>query len=117
MAKYSHLSLYVKTYDFLKVVYRLVGQFRKEYKFSLGTELQSLIWQVMDEIINTNSLPDSQKKSGIEKISRTFERFKIRFRFAYEIGLITAEKFSTAQKIMAEIGKMINGWQKWADLK
>lgn len=73
--------------------------------------------QMLDEIIKTNSLPDNFKKQGIEKISLQFDQFKIRFRLAYEIGLMTDKKFSAAQNEMAEIGKMIGGWQKWAGEK
>ena len=114
MAQYSHLPIYIKTYEFIKFVYRVVQQFRKEYKYTLGAELQQIIWRTLDEIIRTNSLPDSEKKEGIKKISQLFDKFKIRFRFAYEIGLLTDKKFSIAQKEMEEIGKMIGGWIKWA---
>ena len=114
MAQYLHLPIYIKTYEFIKFVYRVVQQFRKEYKYTLGTELQQIIWQILDEIIQTNSLPDSEKRKGIEKISQLFDKFKIRFRFAFEIGLLTDKKFGIAQKEMEEIGKMIDGWQKWA---
>lgn len=108
------MPIYVKTYESVKLVYRIVRQFRKEYKYTLGTELQQIIWQVLDEIIRTNSLPDMEKKEGIEKISQFFDKFKIRFRFAYEMGLMTGEKFGIAQKQFEEIGKMVGGWQKWA---
>jgi 23S rRNA-intervening sequence protein len=114
MAQYSHLPLYVKTYESVKLVYRIVKQFRKEYKYSLGAELQTIIWQVLDEVIRTNSLSDAEKKEGIAGVSRLFDRFKIRFRFAYEMGLVTADKFAVAQREFEEIGKMIGGWQKWA---
>lgn len=113
MAQYSHLPLYIKTYEFIKLVYRLVGQFRKEYKYTLGEELQKIIWQMLDETIKTNSLPDNRKKEGIEKISQLFDKFKIRLRFVYEIGLLNAKKFSVAQGEMAEIGRMIGGWSRW----
>ena len=114
MAQYSHLPIYVKTYEFVKLVYRIVRQFRKEYKYTLGAELQRIVWQILDEIIKTNSLPDNQKGEGIEEISRLLDKFKIRLRFAYEIGLMTDKKFGTAQKEMEEIGKMIGGWSRWA---
>lgn len=114
MAQYSHLPIYIKTYEFIKFVCLVAQQFRKEYKYTLGTELQQIIWQILDEIIRTNSLPNSQKKEGIEKISQLFDKFKIRFRFAYEIGLMTDKKFGIVQKEMEEIGRMIGGWQKWA---
>ncbi|MFA5936876.1 MAG: diversity-generating retroelement protein Avd [Candidatus Paceibacterota bacterium] len=114
MAQYLHLPIYIKTYEFIKVIYRIIQQFRKEYKYTLGTELQQIIWRILDEIIATNSLQDNKKKEGIEKISQLFDRFKIRFRFAYEMGLMTSVKFGSAQKEIEEIGKMIGGWQKWA---
>jgi hypothetical protein len=114
MAQYSHLPLYIKTYESVKLVYRIVRQFRKEYKYSLGAELQQIIWQVLDEVIATNSLPDLEKKVGIAKISQLFDKFKIRFRFAFEMGLVTADKFGKAQTEFDEIGRMIGGWRKWA---
>lgn len=92
-------------------------QFRKEYKYSLGAELEKIIWQILDEIVEANSSPDTEKKVVIQRISGLFDNFKIRFRFAYEIGLIDSGKFGVAQKDMGEIGKMIGGWQKWAENK
>lgn len=114
MAKFSHLPLFIKTYEFIKPVYRLVRQFGKEYKYSLGADLERIIWQMLDEIIRTNSLPNELKGAGIEKISLLFDQFKIRFRFALEIGLMKDRHFAFAQKEMVEIGKMIGGWRKWA---
>jgi hypothetical protein len=114
MAQYNHLPIYIKIYEFIKFIYRVVQQFRKEYKYTLGAELQQIIWQILDEIIVTNSLSDNQKRQGLEKISQLFDKFKIRFRFAYELGLMTDKKFSIAQRGMEEIGRMIGGWRKWA---
>jgi hypothetical protein len=114
MAQYSHLPIYIKTYESVKLVYRIVRQFRKEYKYTLGTELQQIIWQILDEVITVNSLPDTKKSEGIERVSRLFDKFKIRFRFAYEMGLLSGEKFGIAQKQFEEVGNMIGGWKKWA---
>ena len=113
MAQYSHLPIFIKTYEFIKYIYIVIQQFRKEYKYTLGAEIQELIWQILDEVIKTNSLPDSQKREGILKISYLFDKFKVRFRFAYELGLITDHKFGVAQKEIGEIGKMIGGWSRW----
>ena len=56
---------------------------------------------------------ECRRRKRIEKISQLFDKFKIRFRFAYEIGLMTDKKFGIAQKEMEEIGKMIGGWSRW----
>ena len=55
---------------------------------------------------------ECRRRKRIEKISQLFDKFKIRFRFAYEIGLMTDKKFGIAQKEMEEIGKMIGGWSR-----
>ena len=115
MARHSHLPVYIKTYESVKLVYRIVRQFRKEYKYTLGAELEQILWQVLDEIIKTNSLPDGEKREGVARISWLFDKFKIRFRFAYEMGLVNSEKFGVAQKMFDEIGNMVGGWQKWAE--
>lgn len=114
MAQFSHLPLYVKTYEFVKLVYRTVKQFRKEYKYTLGMELEKMVWEILDEIIDANSLPDTRKEEAVKNVSRLFDKFKIRFRLAYEVGLIPAKKFGTAQTQMEEIGRMIGGWHKWS---
>ena len=114
MAQYLHLPIYIKTYNFIKIVHSIIHQFRKEYKYTLGSELLYIIWQMLDEIIATNKMLDNYKKDGIEKISQLFDKFKIRFRFAYEIGPISSVKFGIAQKEIEEIGKMIGGWKRWA---
>jgi len=113
MAQYLHLPLFIKTYEFIKLVYRIIRQFRKEYKHTLGAELQTIVWQVLDEIIVANSLPVGDRAQSFDKISWLFDKFKIRFRLAFELGLINANKFSVAQKEIEEIGKMIGGWRKW----
>ena len=56
MAQHAHLPIYIKTYEFIKLNYRLVRQFRKEYKYTLGEELQRVLWAMLDEIVRTNSL-------------------------------------------------------------
>jgi hypothetical protein len=80
----------------------------------LGAELQKLASEMLDEIVWTNSLADNHKEAGIVKISYLFDMFKIRFRLAYEIGLINGRRFAGEQDRMDEIGKMIVGWRKWA---
>ena len=72
MAQFSHLPVYIKTYEFIKTVYRIIRQFRKEYKYTLGAELQGIIWQVLDEIIKTNLLLDTMKNEGVMKNQPTF---------------------------------------------
>lgn len=116
MAQFSHLPIYVKTYESIGLIYKIVGQFRKEYKHTLGAEIQEIAWKMLDEIILVNSQNNEDKKHGIQKISMLFDRLKIRFRFAYEIGLIPSKKFEIVQKQFEEIGKMIGGWMKWVEI-
>lgn len=114
MTQYSHVSISVKTFELVKLTYQVVRHFRKEYKYTLGTELQYFIWKVMDTIRRTNILPNCEKREGIQEISMLFDEFKIRFRLAYEIRLVNSKTFTVVQQRIEEVGKMIGGWQKWS---
>lgn len=113
MAQFSHLPLFVKVYELIKIFYRIVQQFPKEYKYNLGAEMQKIIWEILDEVVRTNSLTDGDKKPGLEKISLLFDQFKLRFRLAYDLGIVPEKKFIFIQTRLEEVGRMIGGWQKW----
>ena len=111
----THLPLYTKTFEFIKHLYRIVKQFPKEYKFTIGEEIIKMIWQISDDIALANLLATDDRRKKLAQISLHFDLLKIRLRMAHEIGLINREKFSSVQIEAAEIGKMIGGWQKWAE--
>ena len=110
MARYFHLLIYRKTYLLIKEIYQIMQQFPKSYKYSLGEEIQTRSWKIIDLIVDANSTKEKNQK--IKELSLEFDKLKLRIRFAFEIKIISEKKFINLQKQIAEIGEMIGGWLK-----
>jgi hypothetical protein len=115
MSDPQHLPLYLKTYQFIKFLYRMVRNFPKQYKYSLGGNILELSWKCLDLILEANSLPNEKKYPKILELSGIFDKLKIRIRMAQELNLISAGQFAHIYTYYAkEMGEMIGGWLNWS---
>lgn len=111
----KNCTLYYKIYQLLKILYKTVKNFPKEYKYSLGKDLIDLTWQCLDLTIETNNLVNENKKIKIGELSVIFDKLKMRIRMGQEINLLSVGQFSHLEKnYILEIGNQIGGWMKWA---
>jgi glutaredoxin-related protein len=107
--------LYIKNYDLIIYLYKIVHNFEREYKHTLGIALLDTAYEVLDNVIVANSLPNNKKFMKIKEVSSSFDKLKMRIRIAHDIGLISHKRFSFIIRQEIEIGLMINGWLKWAE--
>lgn len=108
--------LYRKFYGLTKHSYRLVQHFPKQYKYTLGENILSLHWQCLDLVMEANAADKRGKAGKIEELSLEFDKLKLRLRMAQEVEIISAGQFAHLQTTyLNECGKMIGGWQKWAE--
>ena len=111
----DRLPLYIKNYNLIIYLYKIVHNFEKEYKYTLGVSLLDTAYEVLDNIIVANTLPNNKKFMKIKEVSSSFDKLKMRIRIAHHIGLISHKKLSFIIKQEIEIGLMISGWLKWAE--
>ncbi len=114
MSNPNDLPLYLALYKHQKYLYLLINQFPKNYKYTLGEEIISINWQVLDLIILANCTLNSQKYEKINLAAATFDQLKARLRMAHELKLISYKKQAFIIRTHEEIGKMLSGWLKWA---
>lgn len=106
--------LYLKIYQLIKYLYCVTSQFRKEYKFTLGSSILDLSWNMLDLTVEANFSPNTQKAIAIKKISSDFDKLKLRVRMAHELKLISHRQYGHIILQFEEIGKMLSGWLSWA---
>lgn len=92
----------------------MVSNFPKSYKYTLGQNIIDHSWEVIDGVIEANSLSNKLKEPVIRSASASFDKLKLRLRMAHELKLINHKKFSFLIGREEEIGKMLSGWLKWA---
>jgi hypothetical protein len=111
----KRLPLYQKMYSLTKYNYKMVKNFPKEYKYSLGAEITNLSLVCLDIIVEANTLPNTNKAKKIHELSLALDKLKLRIRIAQEVGVISVKQFAHIQEnYLINIGEMTSGWQKWA---
>lgn len=110
MPRYTHLSIFQKSYDLAIRFFKETHNFPREYKFTIGQRMKDTILELLDWIIIANLEKD--KKSSQKEINLRVERLRIYTRFAYDLRIIKLEKYEVLSKYIDEIGRMIGGWMK-----
>jgi hypothetical protein len=114
MTKPTNLPLYLTLFKLQKYLYQLIHNFRKEYKYTMGESILKLSWQTLDLVLEANSRPNEEKTEQIKKASVRFDQLKTRLRMGHELKLISHRKYSYLIEQNEEIGRMLNGWLRWA---
>ena len=68
MARYEHLPIYKKAFDFAKYIDKIVRNFSRYNKYTYGTELRNLSREILKDIIRANNAKD--KTSYLIDITR-----------------------------------------------
>jgi len=71
--------------------------------------------RTLDLVILTNILPNHKKGGKNRQGSAAFDQLKTRLRMAHEVKLFSHKKYAYIINQNEEVGKMVNGWLKWAE--
>jgi hypothetical protein len=112
---YQSMPLYLGLLELLKFEYRIVKGLPKEYKHSLGENILTLTWKLIDlfiEIQLNGSYKSPKKLYLIKSMNTHHEQLKLRIRFLSDLKLISLKQQATIHTHIVEIGKMIGSWIK-----
>jgi hypothetical protein len=115
MSNPADLPLYLAVYKQLKYFYILIKPFPKSYKYTLGQSILALTWEILDGVIEANSLPNNEKARVLIKSSVSFDKLKVRLRLSHELMLINDRRYAFVIGENEKIGKMLSGWLQWAE--
>lgn len=100
----------------LIMVYRTwheyIRHFPKDFRYSLGTKIDSLFLEVIEAIFMASILIKGQKLPHIQKASIKLDMLKFFLQVAWESKAIDNKRYITFSSQLAEIGRMLGGWQK-----
>lgn len=61
MARYSHIPIFQSTYVLTINIYKAVGNFKREHKYTLGKKLKQICDELLDLIVVVNSAENKLK--------------------------------------------------------
>ena len=110
MSKSDTLPIFLETYKLLEELYRVTANFPREYKFSLGQDIQKDTMDLFRCIYRANT--HQNKIVYLEDFAAGFETVRLQIRLAHELHIISDRKFAHLSLMAESIGKQSTAWRK-----
>ena len=113
MARYEHLPIYRAAFDLAVHIEKIVTNFSRYHKYTLGTELRDGSRRILQGIIAANEAKD--RGPALESLRREIETLKVTARLAQESGAFASTRayLHVAEQVVG-IARQNEGWLRKA---
>lgn len=95
-----------------KVWQEYLKDFPKTQKYTLGTRIDSLLLDVIENVIKAGYSSKAEKYVFLKRASVALDLGKFFLQLAWEIKALENKKYINLSEKLNEIGKMLGGWIK-----
>jgi len=112
MARYEHLPIFREAYDLTVHIEKIVRNFSRYHKYTLGTDLRNKSRSILEKIIEANNARD-QRATHLLELRQELENFKVLARLCQESGAFASTRsyLHVAERI-TNIARQNEGWIK-----
>jgi len=112
MARYEHLPIYREAYDLTGHIEKIVRNFSRYHKYTLGTDLRNGIRATLEKIIEANNAPDRAER--LIELRHQLEGLKVLCRLCHDSGAFgggTKSYLHVAERLTG-LARQNEGWLK-----
>lgn len=110
MTLYDNLPVYKSSYDLLLLIFWVVKNFTKEYKYTLWDVIKKEIINLISNIYKANNKYDKQKNISLAR--EKVELIRLYFRLWKDLKIINLNKFVEINLLIESISKQLVAWDK-----
>jgi hypothetical protein len=88
----------------------MTKDYEREYKYTLGENIKNVSHDILDLIIEVNSLENKDKAEGLKIVLVKTEKLKIYMRISCDLKIISPKQLGNLAEKIEEIERQINGW-------
>lgn len=111
MARYEHLPIYKKAMDLTIYFEKIVRNFSRYHKYTLGSELREKSREIVELIIRTNST--EKRLSLLLELRERLEGLKVLIRICKEVKAFNRfNSYVYASDLVVDLCRQNEGWIK-----
>jgi len=112
MARYEHLPIFREAYDLTVHIEKIVRNFSRYHKYTLGTDLRNKSRGILEKIIEANNARDDRAACLLE-LRQEMENLKVLARLCHESGGFTSTRsYLHVTERITNLAKQNEGWLK-----
>lgn len=113
----TNLPVLQKTLEAYKLWHVFHNSFPRLSKFSLGSKIDSLFTDVIENIYLAGYANGENKSGFVVRAATKLDLLKFFLQTAWEVKCLDNKKYMAISTPLSEAGKMIGGWQKQLQTK
>lgn len=113
---YSKLEIpvIVKLFPIYEIIHKIIFRFPKHERYTLGEKMERSILESMEFFVIANQTSKYEKEKILIRANAKIELLKILVRIALDCGFLEEPRYLDIEQKLQEIGKMTQGWIKYA---
>jgi hypothetical protein len=84
--------------------------FPKTSRYSLGTRIDNLFFEVIEPINSASYAIKAEKLPYVKKAISKLDSLKLFLQMAWQLNALDNKKYITLSEHLTEVGKMLGGW-------
>lgn len=108
------IPITIKLFNLYESVHHLIFKFPKHEKYSLGEKIENTILDGIELSVLASTSGKFDKEKILQRLNCKIELLKILFRIILNCKIIDSRKYLEQESLLQEIGKMTQGWIKYA---
>jgi len=108
------IPVVIKLFVLYEITHKLIFKFPKHERYTLGEKTETAILDGIEFFVLANQVSKYEKEKILAKANSKVELLKILFRISLNCKILDSKEYLEIENRLQEIGKMTQGWIKYA---
>jgi four helix bundle protein len=106
------MIIFTKTYDFLAWLVPLTNNFPRAHRHTVTQRLLDAAMDYLERLADANNVRGQARLKLLEAADAEMDKVREYMRLAHHWRWITPKQYEHASRLIAELGRLLGGWQK-----
>lgn len=108
----SESPLFARLYDFLLWLLPQAAKFPRQYRFTLAERVQRRALELQETLIAAGLRRGPERAVRLREADVQLAQLRQALRLCSDLNLLTLAQYEHAARQLAEVGRLLGGWQK-----
>jgi len=108
----QEMPIFTRTFDFLTWLLPVTNRFPRAHRHTFTQRLLSTAFNFYENIEIANHRRNQERLAYLRKADEELDKVRVYLRLATRWDWLSAGQYQHVAKMVAEIGRLLGGWQK-----